>query len=67
MAIGMALQLKTLLRLNYPALAAHFIDFIGNHPSVEHVNTVNTQLLDLIHSESLPSDAYKIWLPIALK
>ncbi|KAK1146624.1 hypothetical protein N8T08_002697 [Aspergillus melleus] len=67
MAMGMALQPKTLLRLNYPTLAAHFIDFIDNHPSVEHVNTVNTQLLDLIHSESLPSDVYKVWLPIALK
>ncbi|KAI9035208.1 uncharacterized protein KD926_004292 [Aspergillus affinis] len=67
MAIDKALQPKKLLRLNYPALSAHFIEFIGKEPSVEHVNTINTQLLDLIHSEALPSNVYKIWLPIAMK
>lgn len=62
-----SLQPNAVLRLNYSALSAHFINLIGNQPSSEHVNTINARLLDRIYGESLPPIVYKIWLPLALK
>ncbi|PLB51660.1 hypothetical protein P170DRAFT_433537 [Aspergillus steynii IBT 23096] len=62
-----SLHPNVILRLSYPSLSEHFIDLIGIQPSIEHVNTTNARLLDLIHAEALPPTVYKIWLPIALK
>ncbi|KAF5865125.1 hypothetical protein ETB97_005366 [Aspergillus alliaceus] len=66
MDVNTALQPKTLLRLEFPALAAYFQNLIKEQSAVDRVKELDARLLELTHEEVLPPAVYGVWLPIAL-
>ncbi|KAE8395575.1 hypothetical protein BDV23DRAFT_145204 [Aspergillus alliaceus] len=66
MDVNTTLQPKTLLRLEFPSLAAHFQNLIKEQSAVDRVKELDSRLLELTHEEVLPPAVYGVWLPIAL-